>query len=407
MTSNDASHTKRVAFVVQRCGLEVNGGAEHHCLQIAQRMAAHWQTEVITTCALDYMSWENWYPAGLEQIDGTLVRRFPVDQPRDVGSFNRLSSELLSRQSHTSMEEQENWMRAQGPISTPLFEYLKTEKDNYDAFIFFGYLYATTYFGLPLVAEKSYLAPLAHDEWPIYFKMWEALFSLPKKLIFNSDMEREFLRRRFSQLRLTGPVIGVGIERPGNVDPDRFRQTYGLDDPFLLYVGRIDESKGCDEMLNYFTRWQDEYQTTEKLVLAGTEVMPIPFHDNIVHLGFLAESEKWDAMAACDWLLMPSRYESLSMVLLETWSVGRPAIVNGQCDVLMNHCRLSNGGVWYLTYDEWASALTVIDATAKAVLGRQGQRYVDKNYSWQGVETDYLELVDWSRREPADQLAIV
>ena len=298
-------------------------------------------------------------------------------------------------------------MRAQGPISTPLFEYIRTNKDSYDAFIFFGYLYATTYFGLPLVAEKSYLVPLGHDEWPIYFRMWDALFSLPKNIIFNSEMECEFLRRRFSQLQLTGPVIGVGVERPENLDPDRFRQTYGLDGPFLLYVGRIDESKGCDEMLNHFRRWQDEYQTPDKVVLVGTEVMPIPFHDNIIHLGFLAENEKWDAMAACDWLLMPSYYESLSMALLEAWSVGRPAIVNGRCDVLMNHCRLSNGGVWYLSYEEWASALTVIDAAAKAVLGRQGQRYVENNYSWPRVETEYLELVEPSRREPARQWAIV
>jgi glycosyltransferase involved in cell wall biosynthesis len=393
MASNNPSNTKRVAFVVQRCGLEVNGGAEHHCLQIAQRMAAHWQTEVLTTCALDYTSWENWYPAGVEQIGGTLVRRFSVDQPRDAESFNRLSSKLHSRQSQTSLEEQEDWMRAQGPISTPLFEYLKTEKDSYDAFIFFGYLYATTYFGLPLVAEKSYLAPLAHDEWPIYFKMWDPLFSLLNKLIFNSEMEREFLRRRFSHLRLAGPVIGVGIEHPGNVDPDRFRQTYGIDGPFLLYVGRIDQSKGCDEMLDYFVRWQDEYQTLEKLVLAGSEVMTIPFHDNIIHLGFLADSEKWDAMAACDWLLMPSYYESLSMAVLEGWSVGRPALVNGRCDVLVNHCRMSNGGVWYLSYDEWASALTSVDAPSKTILGQQGMRYVEDNYSWPRIENEYKALL--------------
>ena len=407
MTSNNASNTKRVAFVVQRCGLEVNGGAEHHCLQVAQRMAAHWQTEVLTTCALDYTSWENWYPAGVEQTGGTLVRRFSVDQPRDAKSFNRLSDKLHSRQSQTSLEQQEDWMRAQGPISTPLFEYLKTEKDSYDAFIFFGYLYATTYFGLPLVAEKSYLAPLAHDEWPIYFKMWDPLFSLLNKLIFNSEMEREFLRRRFSHLRLAGPVIGVGIEHPGNVDPDRFRQTYGIDGPFLLYVGRIDQSKGCDEMLDYFVRWQDEYQTLEKLVLAGTEVMTIPFHNNIIHLGFLADSEKWDAMAACDWLLMPSYYESLSMAVLEGWSVGRPALVNGRCDVLVNHCRMSHGGVWYLNYDEWASALTSVDAPTKTILGRQGQRYVEEHYSWPRVETDYLELMGPSRCEPARQLDTV
>ena len=110
---------------------------------------------------------------------------------------------------------------------------------------------------------------------------------------------------------------------------------------------------------------------------------------------------------ACDWLLMPSYYESLSMALLEAWSVGRPAIVNGRCDVLMNHCRLSNGGVWYLSYEEWVSALTVIDVAAKAVLGRQGQRYVENNYSWPRVEIEYLELVEPSRREPARQLAIV
>jgi glycosyltransferase involved in cell wall biosynthesis len=397
----------KVAFVVQRCGREVNGGAESLCLQVAQRMAEYWCTEVLTTCALEYMTWENFYAEGEEHFGPTLIRRFPVDEPRDVQSFNRLSNELYVRQSQTSLKEQETWMRAQGPISTRLFEYLKMEKDNYDAFIFFGYLYATTYFGLPLVAEKSYLAPLAHDEWPIYFKMWDSLFSLPKKFIYNTKTEREFLRRRFPQLRLPGQVIGVGIERPTSVHPDRFRGKYDLDDRFLLYVGRVDESKGCDEMLDYFTRWQDEHRTTEKLILAGTEVMPIPFRDNIIHLGFLAESEKWDAMAACDWLLMPSHYESLSMVLLETWSVGRPAIVNGQCDVLMNHCRLSNGGVWYLTYDEWAGALTVVDTATKAVLGRQGQRYVEKNYSWRRVETAYLELVDWSRREPAGQMAIV
>ena len=95
------------------------------------------------------------------------------------------------------------------------------------------------------------------------------------------------------------------------------------------------------------------------------------------------------------------------MVLLEAWSVGRPALVNGRCDVLVNHCRLSNGGVWYLSYEEWASALTVIDATTKAVLGQQGQHYVEEHYSWRRVETDYLELVGPSRREPAIQLETV
>src|SRR5438045_608252 len=207
----------RIAFVVQRCGVEVNGGAEAHCLQVAQRMAGYWQTEVLTTCALDYMTWENRYPEGLEEVGDTVVRRFPVDAPRDVAAFNRLSEELHARQKSATLAEQETWMRAQGPMSTGLLNYLRTNVDSYDAFVFFGYLYASTYFGLPLVKGKAFLAPLAHDEWMIYFSMWDRFFALPKTLIFNSDSERQFLRERFPSISLGGPVIAVGLTSPQNL----------------------------------------------------------------------------------------------------------------------------------------------------------------------------------------------
>src|SRR4051812_43919513 len=184
-----ASPRKRVAFVVQRCGLEVNGGAEFLCRQMAQRMSAHWQTEILTTCALDYMTWNNHYPAGTERLGSVAVHRFPVDRPRNVENFNRLSAELRSRQKDATLAEQENWVRVQGPLSDGLLDYLRDNKGSYDAFIFFGYLYATTYFGLPLVAEKAWLEPLAHDEWPIYFSFWDSFFRLPRGFIFNTNAE--------------------------------------------------------------------------------------------------------------------------------------------------------------------------------------------------------------------------
>lgn len=383
----------RVAFVVQRCGVEVNGGAEAHCLQVAQRMAKHWDTEVLTTCALDYMTWENFYPQGTEQVGPTLVRRFPVDQPRDVAAFNRLSEELSGRQQSATIAEQEEWMRAQGPISSPLLRYLTAHRESYDAFIFFGYLYATTYFGLPLVQKKAYLAPLAHDEWTIYFPMWDKFFSQPKAFLFNSQAERQFLEKRFPSQSVKGPVVGVGIQAPENVNPESFRARYQLAGPFLLYVGRVDESKGCAEMFEYFIRWKNEQSTEHRLVLMGTEVMPVPFHDDIIHLGFVGEMEKWEAMRACDWLLMPSMHESLSMALLEAWTTGRPALVNGRCDVLKTHCRAAHGGIWYDNFKEWSTALSLLDETTKSLLGRQGQRYVAENYSWDRVEQDYLALL--------------
>ncbi len=384
----------RVGFVVQRCGLEVNGGAEAHCLQVARRMAGHWKTEVLTTCALDYMTWENFYPEGVEEVGSTMIRRFPVDGPRDVAAFNRLSETLHARQKSATLAEQETWMRAQGPTSTALLDYLRAQGGFYDAFVFFGYLYATSYFGLPLVQKKACLAPLAHDEWTIYFSMWDRFFALPTTLIFNSDAERHFLRERFPGISLEGPVIGVGIEPPKNIEPDRFRARYGITNPFLLYVGRVDESKGCAAMFDYFLRWKSEGGGPHKLVLLGMEVMSIPFHDDIIHLGFVGDEDKWEAMSACDWLLMPSPHESLSMALLETWSAGRPALVNGACDVLTSHCRQSNGGLWYNNFQEWSAALAIVDEGTKRTLGRQGQAYVQRGYSWERVERDYLALIE-------------
>lgn len=339
------------------------------------------------------MTWENFYAPGTEQVGTTAVRRFPVDQSRDVESFNRLSGDLHSRQGKASLAEQENWMRAQGPVSAGLLDYLRAENDRYDVFIFFGYLYATTYFGLPLVRHKAWLQPLAHDEWTIYFSMWNKFFSLPQGFIFNSEAEREFLRKRFPKASLRGPVAGVGIEPPKQIDVEKFRSRYDLTVPFLLYVGRVDESKGCATMFENFLRWKQESGAPHKLLLLGKEVMPVPFHDDIVHLGFVDDEQKWAALKGCDWLLMPSPHESLSMVLLEAWAVGRPALVNGQCEVLLRHCQTSHGGLWYRDFQEWSAALSTGDEKTKEILGRQGKAYVEQGYSWARVEGRYLEAI--------------
>lgn len=378
----------RVGFVVQRCGREVNGGAETLCLQVAQRMARSWQTEILTTCALDYETWHNHYPEGTEPVGGTNIRRFRVDGPRNVAQFDKLSSELVSRRDSLSLEEQEEWMRAQGPVSTGLLQYLEKARDSYDAFIFFGYLYATTYFGLPLVKEKAYLAPLGHDEWPVYFNMWDKFFQLPKGFIFQTEEERAFLARRFPSLSLAGPVAGVGIDPPDRIDPGAFRAKYSIDSPFLLYVGRIDASKGCADLFDWFVARSSD-GPRYKLVMIGREVLPVPFHKQIIYLGFVPEQEKWNAMAACDWLILPSQYESLSISLLETWAVGRPGIVNGRSEVLRGHCQRSNGGVWYDDWRECEAFIRLMGADTKIRLGGQGRDYVFKNYTWDRIERAY------------------
>lgn len=384
----------KIAFVVQRCGREVNGGAEALCLIIAQRMAAYWRTEVLTTCALDYVDWANHYPPGEENIDGALVRRFQVAAPRDIEAFNHLSSQLQPCSAAASLEEQEAWMRAQGPWSPELLAYIDANADDYDAFIFFGYLYAQTYFGLPKVATKAILAPLAHDEWTIHLSMWSQVFRLPRAFVFNTMEERDFLHRRFPDVPLDGPVVGVAVDRPADINPQRFRQESGENGGFLLYIGRIDPSKGCDELFDYFIRQRASGQGPGKLVLIGKAVMPIPDHPDIVSLGFVSSQVKWDALAACDALVMPSSYESLSIVLLEAWAVGKPVIVNGRSEVLVGQCRRSNGGVWYENFEEFSLGLARLqEGRIPGVLGRQGWRFVNEHYTWPVIEQAYLDVV--------------
>jgi glycosyltransferase involved in cell wall biosynthesis len=383
----------RIAFVVQRCGIEVNGGAEALCLKIAQRMTRHWNVEVLTTCALEYVTWANHYPPGTERVGDVPIHRFPVGEPRDIEHFNALCGSLAGK-SDASLAEQEAWMRAQGPWSPALLEFIESNAGNYDAFIFFGYLYAQTYYGLPKVRSKAVLVPLAHDEWTIHLPMWNRFFELPSGFVFNTDAELAFLRSRFPHVAFNGPVLGVGVERPSDIDPIRFRKAFGLTEPYLLYVGRIDPSKGCDALFQYFIRHVEETRDSRQLVLLGHPVMPIPGHPQIVSLGFVTEQTKWDALAGCELLLMPSPYESLSMVLLEAWSVGKPVLVNGECAVLKEQCKRANGGIWYRNYSEFSAALAILGRGIRAhALGRQGHAFVNRSYIWRNIENGYLALV--------------
>jgi len=387
--------TQRVAFVVQRCGLEVNGGAELLCRLVAEERAVRAQTEVLTTCALDYVTWNNHYRPGEERLGDLRIRRFPVERPRDPGSFGRLSERLRPRMGSLSLAEEENWMRDQGPWSPELFRYIERNERNYDAFIFFTYLYATTYFGLPPVAKKAILVPTAHDEWPIYFGMWDRLVELPQAFVFQTEEELAFLRRRFPKARLDGPTLGVAVEPPMQTHPDSFRSRYGIDAPFVMYAGRLDPSKGVGELLDHFESYRRGMGDRTELVLVGRAAMDIPPKPGIRALGFLPEQQKWDALAACEAFIMPSPYESLSIACMEAWSVGKPVLVNAQSEVLVGQCRRAEGGLWYRDRDEFCAALEVLlgDAAVRRGLGAQGQRFVAANYRWPRIMDGYCALV--------------
>lgn len=382
----------RVAFVVQRYGLEVNGGAEIECRWIAELMKEVWDVRVLTTCALDYMTWANHFAEGKEEINGVLVHRFPVTKPRDVLAFNKLSDQLFQNTANSKKELA--WMEAQGPDCPRLLNYIEAQKDSFDVFFFFTYLYATTFWGLPLVAEKAFLIPTAHDEPPIYLSIFKDFFRRPKGFVFNTPEEKALLTKLFDIDCTFSDIVGLGVDfNPSQLGGDRLESRLPSD--FVLYAGRIDESKGCKELFEFWENYKRHSGGSLFLVLIGKSQLDIPKREDVLHLGFVSEKEKYCIMSLAKCLIMPSYFESLSIVILESWLCEKPVIVNARCDVLKGQCSRSNGGLWYRNYDEFEACLDFIlkNDTVAEEMARCGKRYASENYNMKKIKGKYLRLV--------------
>ncbi|MBC5811404.1 MAG: glycosyltransferase family 4 protein [Candidatus Eremiobacteraeota bacterium] len=299
----------------------------------------------------------------------------------------------MSKRLPNDAELERAWMEAQGPAVPALAAYVAEARTDFDAFYFYTYLYATTYFALPGVRERAALFPLAHDEWPLRMGLWDEFFRLPRAVVALGVDERHLLERRFGNLSNLFTEIATGIEGPSVApEPDRFRARHTGGKPFLLYLGRVDLAKNCDELIADYLALPVGERANLPLVLAGPLQMAVPPDPTIVALGEVEETTKWDALAACEALVIPSQYESMSYVALEAWSVARPVLASGRSSVLIGQCRRSGGGVWYANRAEFA-ALVESRLFGKAdALGAQGHRYATAHFAWEAIERQHLNL---------------
>ena len=212
--------------------------------------------------------------------------------------------------------------------------------------------------------------------------------------MYNSFEERALIQAVAANRDVPGVVVGIGSEIPRQTDPARLRRAFDMPGPFALYVGRIDANKGCGELFEFFIRYAEKAAPPVSLVLIGTPVLPIPQHPRIRHLGYVTDEDKFDAMAAADLLIVPSYFESLSMVALEAWALGRPVLANAHCDVLLGQCMRSNAGLYYRDAAEFAAALEAIvgNPALAATLGHNGRAYYERHYGWPVIERKYLTM---------------
>ena len=391
----------KLAVVVQRYGHAINGGAELHARYIAERLARHAQVEVLTSCATDYITWRNDLPEGLEQLNGVTIRRFRVKHERDPEAFGRLQDRVFD-ETH-SIADEIDWLDAEGPTSPALIDHIARHAGDHDFWIFFSYRYYHAYYGSRAAGPRAVLVPTAERDETIGLSIFAPMFRSVRALMYNSPEERLMIQSVSGNESVPGVVVGVGSDVPQNPQPARFRAKYNLRGPFAIYVGRIDENKGCSELFEFFQGYAKSTQGRLTLVLVGNSVLPIPKHPRIRHFGFLDDADKFDAMAAADLLIMPSYYESLSMVTLEAWALGKPALVNAKCDVLKAQCIRSNAGLYYESFAEFVEALSALERQRwlSVSLGRNGRQFFRDHYDWSVIERKYLDMFDRLRKEPA------
>ena len=353
----------KICFVVQRYGLEVNGGAELHCRQLAEHMLPFYPNiDVITTKAIEYQTWKNEYKSDVEKINGITVRRFGVEHTRGP-NFNEINDEF--HKTGLPQEREQDWINRQGPYSPKLISYLKDHQNDYKVIIFFTYLYYPTVMGIKAVSQKSIVIPTAHDEPFLRMKIFDDVFLKPNAFFLNTEEEKKLINSKYHNEHIRTEIGGVGVDLPYSVDGERFKKKYALEN-YIVYVGRIDEGKNCGEMFNFFAEYKRRNQNDIKLVLMGKPVMEIPQNSDIVSLGFVSDEDKFDGIAGAKTLWLPSKFESLSMVVLEAMAVRTNVIVNGECEVLKGHCLKSNGAFYYNNYFEFEGELNYLLNPANA-----------------------------------------
>ncbi len=389
----------KLAIVVQRYGADLNGGAELHARYVAERLGRRADVEVLTTCARDYITWRNELPAGTDKVNGIPVHRFPVRRERDPDDFGRRSKQVFDR-TH-SLADELGWLRSEGPTSPALVSHIRRFATSYDYYFFFSYRYYHSYHGIRAAAARAILVPTAERDPALGLAIFGPTFRGVRALMYNSHEERATIQGVSNNHAVPGIVVGVGSEVPPRPSAKRFRARTGIRGRFALYVGRIDENKGCDELFEFFGRYARDVSRQMQLVLIGNPIMPIPSQPRVHHLGFLTDEEKFDAMCAAELLVMPSYYESLSMVTLEAWAMGLPVLVNGGCDVLRGQVTRARAGLYYETYAEFAETLHALEThpDLRVALSANGRAYFRRHYTWDTIERKYFAILERLREE--------
>lgn len=387
----------KIAVVTPRYGAEIAGGAETAARLLATHLAARpgFSVVALSTTALDASTWADHYPAGVSDIDGVEVHRLPVKGRRSA-DFDARTDVVLRRGRRVTDEQQREWIDQQGPVAPQLIDAIA--HTDADVVAFHPYLYHPTVAGIGRVADRAILHPATHDEPVLRLPLYRETFGAASALAYWSEPERVLTERRFAIASKPAVVVGLGVD-PADGDAGAAHTAIGLDDrPYLLCLGRVDNGKGARLLAELFAQFKHRRGGPLQLVFAGPVVNAPTQHPDIHVVGAVDDATKWGLLRGAHALVSPSAFESFSIVLMEAWSVGTPALVNSRCAVTLDHVRRASGGLAFGSYAEFEVELDRLTTAPgspalRAALGRAGKTYVDGRYHWTDVIDRYAAFV--------------
>lgn len=389
---------QKIAFVPPWFGENIPGGAEMELRGLATHLhEANIDVEVITTCVKDFNSdWNlNYYKQGIEFVYDIPVRRFPV-RKRNVRLFDQVNYKLMN-QIEISKAEEKTYIEEM--INSPeMYRYINENSNKYEAFIYIPYMFGTTYYGCKACPEKAILIPCFHDESYLYLDIYKDVFEHIKGIIYHAQPEYDLANRVFNFKNVKQAVLGEGVYTDVEGSETAFRKKYNINSPFIVYAGRKDKGKNVDTLVQYFNEYKKRNINELKLVLIGGGEIEIPkdIRSDVIDLGFVSMQEKYDAFTASLCLCQPSKNESFSLVIMESWLCSRPIIVHQDCNVTSYFAEQAKGGLYFKDYFEFEGCVNyLIDNVEKAnSMGENGRKFVLENYSWEVITKKYLDFIN-------------
>jgi len=328
------------------------------------------------------------------------VHRFATAIRRPPRLFHQLSRVLFRLPPRLRPEPL--WVALQGPYAPGLVRALASAPPA--PTLFLPYLYHPSLRGARRSRGARLLMPAAHEERPLGLRSVARLVEAVDGFLYATPEERALLESAHPAAAGRAWRVGnVGLEAPADVDPGRARARLGLPGPYLLHAGRAATGKGVDELLDATALLRRSHPQIT-LVLAGDAgAAPAPGttrEPGVLRVGRLERELLWDAVAGAAAVVVPSFLESQSLLAVEAWAVGRPALLNAASPALAGQARRSGGAAVYHGPAELASAAAALldDPDRAAALGASGRRFVESHYRWETVLDGIGELVDEAER---------